>query len=483
MSVTVVTSTATGYPSADFAFSPGEAYPEYAFDSVSRVPNPVYAAVRRLLADRGLDKDRFGSPEWNPLRELVPEGSRVFVLCNFVYHRRFQETVRDFAAKCIHGSVLRALIDYVLLAVGSGGRVAFGNSSLQSCRFDRVLADTGADRVESFYRGHGLPVRARDLRLFVAPRDALGRVTAVDHRDDADGIEFDLGAESLLAPMCGEGDPPFRISNYDPRRIRAFHEAGRHRYVIHRDVLESDVVISLSKLKTHEKVGITSGLKGFVGTVGHKDCLAHHRFGSPGMGGDEYPDSQSFLAAFSRFHDWVNRRGDGAPWQALAQIADTTIRRALRRTGWIGFGAWHGNDTAWRMTLDLARLVHYGTVEGTVERRQQRRHLSLIDGIVAGEGDGPLAPSAVDAGILLFGDDVALTDRIACRLMGFDPDRIPLVREAFQPAKWPITGLEPDGLAECVLDGRPCLESDLAPVLSRPFAPPSGWKAMLAPSR
>lgn len=478
MSVTVLTSIAEGYPSADSAFSPGEAYPEYAFDRISHTPNPVYAAVRRLLADRGLDKDHFGSSEWNPLRELVPEGSRVFVLCNFVYQRRLQETERDFQSKCIHGSVLRALIDYVLLAVGSEGRVDFGNSALQACRFDRVLADTGADRVEAFYREQGRSVRARDLRLFVAPIDHLGRVTAIDRRDDRDGIEFDLGHESLLAPMCAGGEPVFRISNYDPRRIQAFHEGGRHRYVIHRDVLESDVVISLSKWKTHEKVGITCGLKGFVGSVGHKDCLAHHRFGSPDMGGDEYPDSQAFLVPLSRFHDWVNRRAPEAPLQGLAQIVDTTLRRAMRRIGFIGFGAWHGNDTAWRMTLDLARILYYGTVAGILENRPQRRHLSLIDGIVAGEGEGPLAPTAVRAGTLLFGDDVALTDRVACRLMGFDPDRIPLIREAFRLSKWPITELHEDSSTECVLDGRLCLENDLGPVLSRPFAPPRGWKGL-----
>jgi len=479
VSVTLVTNIAADYPAPDCAFSPGEPYPEYALDHVSPAPNPIYTAVRRLLADRGLDKDRFGSPEWNPLRELVPEGSRVFVLCNFVYHRRFQESERDFQAKCIHGSVLRALIDYVLLAAGPEGRVTFGNASLQSCRFDRVLVDTGADRVESFYREQGLPVRARDLRLFVASRDPLGRVTSIDRRDERDGIEFDLGRQSLLAPMSAAGDPAFRISEYDPRRIQAFHDGGRHRYVIHRDVLDSDVVISLSKLKTHEKVGITCGLKGFVGSVGHKDCLAHHRFGNPGMGGDEYPDSHAFLAPLSRCHDWVNRRSADAPLQGLAQIADKTLRRAWRLTRLIGAGAWHGNDTAWRMTLDLARIVYYGTAAGTMESRPQRRHLSLIDGIVAGEGDGPLAPSPIHAGTLLFGDDVALTDRVACRLMGFDPELIPLVREAFRLATWPITEREPDESAECVIGGRPCLESALAPVLSRSFVPPIGWKPLL----
>lgn len=78
---------------------------------------------------------------------------------------------------------------------------------------------------------------------------------------------------------------------------------------------------------------------------------------------------------------------------------------------------------------------------------------------------------------------MALTDRVACRLMGFfDPELIPLVHEAFRLATWPITERQPDALAECGLDGRPCLESALAPVLSRPFVPPIGWKSLLAPS-
>jgi len=103
--------------------------------------------------------------------------------------------------------------------------------------------------------------------------------------------------------------------------------------------------------------------------------------------------------------------------------------------------------------------------------------------MVAGERDGPLSPNQIHAEALLFGDDVALTDRVACRLMGFfDPQLVPLVHEAFRLATWPITERQPDALAECVLDGRPCLESALTPVLSRPFVPPIGWKSLLAPS-
>ena len=481
MAVSILTAPGVRYPPDDEAFSPSVAHPEYRLGPVAVVPNPVYDQVRNLFAQLGLDKDRLGSPDWNPLRTWIPEGARVFVLCNFVYHRRPQESPEGFAAKCIHGSVLRALVDYVLLATGQTGEIAFGNSPLQSTNWRRVLRESGAARVEEFYRERSLPVRAADLRLYVAERNLLGRTTSIEPRDGEDGVEIVLEDDSLLGEIPGRNAQgnTFRISDYDPRRIQSFHDGSRHRYVIHREILDADVVISLSKLKTHEKVGITCGLKGFVGAVGHKDCLAHHRFGSPRTGGDEYPSSLSFLQPVSRLHDWVNRRGAGAPLQGAAQIADRSLRRILRRLGLVTSGAWHGNDTCWRMTLDLARILHHADRNGALCARNQRTHLSLIDGIIAGEGNGPLTPRAAYVGTLLFGDDVPATDRVACRVMGFDPDAIPLVRRAFSPMAWPITELSEDAPIECVENGVLRADREVEPVLGRPFAPPSGWRGHL----
>lgn len=478
MTVSIRTSTTAAYPDARDAFSPGETYPEYRLGSLSGRPNLVYGQVRELLAQLGLDRERFGTPEWNPLRGLVPDGGRVFVLCNFVYHRRAQESEARLHSKCTHGSVLRALVDYVLLAAGPGGRVTFGNAPLQSCVFERVLEETGAASVARFYADRRLPVQARDLRLFVATRDVLGRVVSTERRDDADGLEIDFGAESLLTALPRHnGAAPFRVADYDPRRIEAFHEGGRHRYILHRDVLAADVVISLPKLKTHEKVGITCGLKGFVGAVGHKDCLAHHRFGSTLRGGDEYPAGFRFLEPASRLHDWIYARHPGAALQGLAQVLDRTLRRITYRTGAVMAGAWHGNDTAWRMSMDLARILHFADAAGRLHDTRQRRHLCLVDGIVAGEGNGPLDPRPAPAGTLIFGDDVTAVDRVACRLMGFDPDAIALTREPLKPMRYKVTALEPGAAVPCVLDGRRCLDAELGPVLGRPFVPPAGWRA------
>jgi hypothetical protein len=306
-------------------------------------------------------------------------------------------------------------------------------------------------------------------------------VVSVDRRDEAGhAVEIDLAGDSLLAEHAGSPRPHYRVADYDPRRTELFHAGGSHRYVIHRAALEADVIVSLSKLKTHEKVGVTCGLKGFVGAVGHKDCLAHHRFGSPDGGGDEYPTAWRGLRPLSRFQDWLGTRAHDAPLQAALEIGDRTARRVLRRLGAVQGGAWSGNDTCWRMALDLARILHHADASGALHDPPQRTHLSLIDGVVAGEGEGPLAPSPVRAGVLAFGDDVAFTDRAACRLMGFDPERIPLVARATQAMRW---GLPSPASREIVRDGRPCEESALEPAMGRAFEPPRGWREHLGRGR
>jgi len=479
--ISVVRRSGAAYPGSGEAFAPSEPYPEYRFGAIAAAPNPVYAMVRALFLQAGLDAARANTPGWNPLGAWIPRGSRVFVLCNFVYHRRSRENERGLFAKVTHGSVLRALVDYVLIATGESGQVRFGNAPLQSCHWDEVLEGSGAAAVLAFYRTAGAPVTAVDLRAEVVERDAVGRIRNRTLRtDEAPTVEIDLGRASLLdAIPAVPGHPPrFRVADYNPDRTEGFHAPGSHRYVMHREVLASDVVISVPKLKTHEKVGITCVVKGFVGSVARKDCLAHHRFGGPGAGGDEYPSRMAFLKPMSRYHDWVNRRAADAPAQAAALVADQTARRVLRRLGADSAGAWFGNDTAWRMAVDLARIVHYGDVHGVMHDVPQRRHLALIDGIVAGEGAGPLSPTAADAACLVFADGVLDADRAACLLMGFDPADLPTIREAEGAARWPLD--PPAGPSDrAVYNGESVRTGDLPASLGRPFVPPRGWKGHL----
>jgi hypothetical protein len=91
-------------------------------------------------------------------------------------------------------------------------------------------------------------------------------------------------------------------------------------------------------------------------------------------------------------------------------------------------GNWYGNDTAWRMAVDLFRAFHFADSAGVLHAKRQRLTFSVIDGIVGGENDGPLSPDAKACGILIGGTDFLATDLVATRIMGFEPTDLPMYR-------------------------------------------------------
>lgn len=475
--ISVVVDETLRYPDGEDFYSPDEQFPEYQHDHISTRPNHVYRAVRACFAQAGLDRTRFGHADWNPLGEFIQPGNRVFALCNFVLHREPGQGIRELWAKCTHGSVLRALLDYVLLALGRAGSVRFGNAPVQACHWEEVLHESGAATVLDFYGRRGLDVQARDLRLFVTERDRLRRTRRTVTRDQPlNAVEIELGKNSLLSELYQNagGKPRFRVAEYDPSKTEACHSAKSHKYILNREILNSDVVISVPKLKTHSKVGMTCALKGFVGTVGHKDCLAHHRFGGPQKGGDEYPGESWIRVGLSHLHGWVYGHESGlSKW--LLQATDAISRYLLNRMGAIQEGGWHGNDTAWRMALDVARIAAYAGANGLMEDVPQRKHLVFVDGIIGGGGDGPLSPQPVQAGVVLFGDDVVLGDWVCAKLMGFDPEKIPLVREAFRVRSFPLSDARRLEQMICV-NGKGLLPGGKDILGPAHFIPPRGWK-------
>ena len=59
-----------------------------------------------------------------------------------------------------------------------------------------------------------------------------------------------------------------------------------------------------------------------------------------------------------------------------------------------------------------------------------RPQLTIVDGIVGMQGDGPIKGSAVDVGVILAGTDPVAVDSTAARLMGIDAGRVGYLEEA-----------------------------------------------------
>jgi uncharacterized protein (DUF362 family) len=418
-------------------FGPGRPWPELERllgDAAAQgSQNPVYAGVRAALLALGLDAGRFGSADWNPLGALVGRGRRVVLKPNFIRH---WNPAPDGSPESLitHGAVLRAVADYAWLAVGPEGSVVVAEAPQHDCDFGRVAAITGLDALVRFYETTlGVELGVVDLRReAVTYRDGVivGRQELPG--DPAGYRVVDLGARSFFAG--GGFDPErFRGADYDPGPTAAHHRDGKNEYLLSETVLRADLVVNLPKLKTHKKTGVTLALKNLVGINGDKNWLPHHTVGSVAEGGDEYPGDALLDGARSRASEIARRwlaRGRGTALLRLARRAEG----ALRGDAFVRSGNWYGNDTTWRMVLDLNRCLYYSDAErlSLDASRPVRTVLSVLDGVVAGEGEGPLAPRDRPLGVVLAATDPVALDLVALRLMGFDERRIAKVREALR---------------------------------------------------
>jgi hypothetical protein len=185
-------------------------------------------------------------------------------------------------------------------------------------------------------------------------------------------------------------------------------------------------------------------LKNLVGINGDKNWLPHHTEGSQKRAGDEHPDPDVKHRAERLIVPLFRRLSLAMP------RVGTWLFRHARRHGARVFGDteqvirsgnWWGNDTVWRMCLDLNKIISYGEANGRLKPAgpaNRRRHFVLVDGLVAGEGSGPMNPDPVAAGLLAFGTNPPSVDAACAYLMGFDPAKIPIIAQAFRSAHYPL---------------------------------------------
>jgi hypothetical protein len=120
------------------------------------------------------------------------------------------------------------------------------------------------------------------------------------------------------------------------------------------------------------------------------------------------------------------------PWQKLSSLL---WRISLPGKEHQIAAGWYGNDTTWRMVLDLNRIVKFGKSDGTLADKPQRQLFSLCDGIIGGQGDGPLKPEPLPLGIISFTDYSAANDIAMATLMDFETDQIPMLKAALKDNK------------------------------------------------
>jgi len=146
-------------------------------------------------------------------------------------------------------------------------------------------------------------------------------------------------------------------------------------------------------------------------------------------------------------------------------------------------GNWYGNDTCWRMTLDLNRILLYSDTNGKL-RNTPKRYFSVIDGIIGMDGDGPVTGNPKPAGLIVAGFNPVSVDVVCTSLIGFDYRKIPMLYRAFDKGTYPLAEFYPDDIS--IISNEDSLKVPLHQLVKQRvlnFEPHFGWKGHVEISR
>ena len=384
-----------------------------------------------------------------------------------------------------HPEVVLAVVETLAAFMNGRGTICICDAPHTYADFAAIVARGGLtqklDRLRQ--RWPALRIELLDLRREVWRRKQEVVVERLPNAEDPRGyVRLDLARSSLFHGFSGEG--AYFGADYDIDVVNRHHQGDVQEYLLAGTPMACDLFVNLPKLKTHKKTGITCALKNLVGINGDKNWLPHHVLGTPADGGDEFPRrslanivegrfkrfGQRTALALPRLGTWAYRKARNVGKRTLGDSA-TTIRN----------GNWIGNDTCWRMALDLNRCLLFGNPNGTWREAGAAKHyLAIADGIVGGERNGPLCPDAVPSSVLASCANPAVLDAVAARLMGFAPASLPIVARAFDRHRWPIADRDLEQIAvDDERAGGVVPLHHLAPAIARGFVPHFGWTALV----
>lgn len=288
-------------------------------------------------------------------------------------------------------------------------------------------------------------------------------------------LEVELRKDPAFAPLDSKPQNYYTLGNHTIDHFNPYttekgapdfyHNSNTHRYPVSKTVLNSDAIISVAKLKTHKKAGVTLGMKNMVGIVRDKDSIPHHRSGPPPKG-DAFPEyPPNFFVKRRKLKQKLR-----SPWilEAILVPLVRSVRnlpRLPRDKEPIEWGDWYGNDTIWRTIIDLNKIVVFADKNGKMRDSREQKYLSIIDGIVGMEGNGPMDGKPRKCGIIIGGFDPVAADTVTARIMGFDQDKTKSIEKASESNNY--------YLGNCELQNIHITGYNAS---NKAFEPPRGWK-------
>jgi uncharacterized protein (DUF362 family) len=379
--------------------------------------------------------------------DFIRPGDRVVLKPNWVKeHDERHPGPGQWEHVVTHPSVIRAVAEWVGERLASSGRIIICDAPQTDSSFRKLSEYCGLEAMRSELRTKfpGISIEILDLR----PEEwhSIDGIVVSRMQQPGDPLgstHVRLDDESEFVQYAGQG----RLygASYDMAETNQRHSGNRHDYLLCRTPMDADVFINLPKLKTHKKVGLTCALKNLVGINANKNWLPHHTEGTPEDGGDQFPKATPKVRLE---HSWM---GTAKRW-LKDRPGLSRLFVPLKKAGRFYFGDtqkvvrsgnWHGNDTCWRMVLDLNKCLFSFQADGN-RRHKPLRYLAVVDGIIGGEGNGPMSPDPVNSGVVVAGAHPAAVDLVAATIMGFDWRKIRLVKNAFEMKRLSFVDFTPE---------------------------------------
>lgn len=427
-------------------------------------------------------------PEYNPDRIAgliansihVNPGDKVFIKPNWVIHP-FKGKEDRWIATTTNSAVIEAVLIVLKQKLDGKGRVVIGDSPMGQADIARIHARTNITAIVDRYRTNEFQIDVIDIRNYYLKTVNDVVVRRISLKGDPRGnCRIELGSDSAFAD---KGNKQYAFVD-DMHPVSDFHDETHNCYVVSQSVLDCDLFINLPKLKTHRSAGMTCAMKNLVGITANKNSVPHRTTGCIDDGGDSYPTlpagQKDTVSRSSRLRQAVRRiKRLNVPYLNYLMIPAKLLHDWIYGTDERGY--WHGNDTIWRSVLDLNRILRYCDQQGNMQDTVQRRYVCIVDAVIAGERQGPLIPTPKECGLLLIADNPVAMDTVACKLMGFNPDRLPLLNAAYRSMRWPLVDFARDDVRIVSTlkkwNGRTAIS--VTRQESFQFVPVRGWQGVL----
>lgn len=459
-------------------FSPSMDFPEYPFDNISHQPNYVYDAVRMHLYNLGLDKDNFGESSWNPFKQFNLVGRKILIKPNWVKHiHPKDETIWSVIT---HPSYIRVILDYIYIATKGDCTIIIGDSPVQTADFERILDLSKIKEIQDFFTNYNLKFKIEDFRYEKAVCNTNGLVIKREllSEDKHKSLAVNI-SDSSLHNEIEKDYKRYRVTDYNKKQMLLHHRPGHHEYLVSRSAIECDLFINIPKAKTHRKAGVTLSLKNLVGINCSKDWLPHHRQGVKSKHADEYKDLYLFQWLGVFFAELADMQKRLLFKKAYSWLSETfwKMHRFYCKVFSIVYyneGSWYGNDTLWRTCLDLNRILLHSNKQGILEEDLVKDYLTIIDGVIGGEKEGPLNPTPIESNFTVASLNPVSADFIAAYAMGLNPLKIPIISNSFSIKHYPLCKSTPEKIE--VKSSNPSFINNIEKIKKlNKFKPSEGW--------